>query len=169
MRARRDREGPSGSAKDRALRLLAVRWRSREELRGRLHQAGFEWDEIFQALEDLEGAGLIEDERFAKELVRDQVRRRLAGDRVIRNALREKGIAADVAESAMEDVGDEAGRAAELAARRAVRMTGLDPQAAYRRLYSVLLRRGFGHAVSSTAARDALRLSEPDEGFAGGP
>jgi len=151
------RNPPKGTAKDRALRLLGVRWRSREELRRRLRQAGFDAEEICEALDDLERAGLVEDERFARELVRDQATRRLAGDRVIRNALREKGVAPEIAEAVLEETGDEAERALELASRRAARMLGLDPDAAYRRLQGLLLRRGFSYAVATEAATAALR------------
>ena len=49
------------TAKDRALGLLAVRWRSRDELRRRLLRAGFEPPEVDSALVDLEGVGLMED------------------------------------------------------------------------------------------------------------
>src|SRR5436309_7523878 len=44
---------PRGTAKDRALRLLGVRERSRRELERRLGQAGFEPEEIEETLEDL--------------------------------------------------------------------------------------------------------------------
>jgi regulatory protein len=144
------------SAKDRALGLLAVRWRSREELRRRLRQAGFEADETERALIDLTEAGLIEDGRFARELVRDQAGRRLSGDRAIRGALRVKGVAADVAESALAEAGDEAGRARELATRRAMRMGSLGPETAHRRLYGLLVRRGFPPGLAAEACRAAL-------------
>jgi regulatory protein len=81
---------------------------------------------------------------------------------VIRNALREKGVAPEVADAALEEAGDEAERAYELATRRAARMSGLDPQAAHRRLYGLLLRRGFGHAIAADAARRALDLQVLD-------
>lgn len=113
-------------------------------------------DEISKALEELEGAGLIEDERFARELVRDHARRRLVGDRVIRNALRQKGVAADIVESALDEAGGEDERAIELASRSAGRLRGLDRDAAHRRLYRLLLRRGFGHAIAAEGARRAL-------------
>src|SRR5439155_6918820 len=44
---------PRGTAKDRALRLLGVRDRSRRELEVRLLRAGFERDDIDRALEEL--------------------------------------------------------------------------------------------------------------------
>jgi regulatory protein len=156
---------PRGTAKDRALRLLGVRWRSREELRRRLRQAGFEPADIADALDDLERAGLVQDERFAREVVRDQSIRRLAGNRVIRGALRQKGVSPEVVEAAMADAGEEAERAAELARRRARRMGGLGPQAAYRRLYGLLLRRGFSHAVATEASRAALAEPLAEDGL----
>src|SRR5437870_3520931 len=60
---------PRGTAKDRALRLLGVRDRSRRELERRLLQAGFDREDIDQALDTLTAAGLIDDERFAAAVV----------------------------------------------------------------------------------------------------
>lgn len=159
------RQGPKRTAKDRALGLLAVRWRSRDEVGRRLRQAGFAQEEIDEAIADLTEVGLIEDVRFARELVRDQASRRLAGDRAIRNALREKGVAADVAEGALREAGDEAGRANDLASRRAIRLSGLAPDAAHRRLYGLLVRRGFPPGVAAEATREALAAVFPEAGL----
>jgi regulatory protein len=161
--------GPHGTAKDRALRLLGVRWRSREELRRRLRQAGFEPEETEEALSDLERAGLVSDDRFAQEVVRDQAGRRMAGERVIRAALRGKGVAADVVERALVGLDDDTVRARALAARRAPRLIGLEPEAASRRLFGLLARRGFSPEVARDACREALReafsaLPGPDDG-----
>jgi regulatory protein len=155
------RTRPRQTAKDRALGLLAVRWRSREELRRRLRQAGYELDEIDQALTELSEVGLIEDSRFARELVRDQATRRLSGDRAIRSALREKGVSAEVAERALGEAGGESERAMELASRRAPRLRGLAPDAAYRRLYGLLLRRGFPPGTAAESCRKALAEAFP--------
>ncbi len=153
----RAQKKPRGSAKDRALMLLAVRWRSRQEIRRRLRLAGFEREEVEQALDALENAGLIEDRRFAKEMVRDQVGRRLVGNRSIRANLLQKGVAREVVDEALEEAGEEAERAEELARQRAGRLAGLQPEAAYRRLYGLLLRRGYGPGVARDASRAALR------------
>ena len=147
---------PKSSAKDRALRLLAVRWRSREELRRRLAGAGFEEIEVDGALRDLEGAGLIDDVRFAGEVVRSQAGGRLAGDRSIRTALRRQGVAAEVAESALARAGDELERAVALADRRAARLAHLGVEAAHRRLFGLLVRRGYGSEVAASACWQAL-------------
>ena len=150
------RAEPRGTAKDRALRLLGVRWRSREELRRRLRAAGFTDPDVEQALEDLERVGLVDDARFAREAVRDQATRRLTGDRAIRAALREKGVDQATTEMALAGAVDEGERARTLAVRRAARMMGLGPDAAARRLYGMLLRRGYDHSVAEEACRSAL-------------
>jgi len=147
---------PRGTAKDRALRLLGVRWRSRAELDQRLRQAGFQPEEIAQALEDLERAGLIDDARFAQAVVADRAGRRLSGDRHIRSVLRQKGVTDEVAVTAMGSAGDESDRAVALARKRAGRLRGLDPPTAFRRLYGLLLRRGFGPGIAREACRVAL-------------
>ena len=41
--------------------------------------AGFPPEEVEVAMSELERAGLVDDERFARELVRDQVGRRMSG------------------------------------------------------------------------------------------
>jgi len=159
---RRDQARPRGAAKERALGLLAVRWRSRAELDRRLRRAGFDPEEVGSAIEDLESAGLVDDARFARELVADRADRRLAGDRAVRYALRAKGVAEDVAAQAMEAAGDEAERALALARKRAGRLGPSEPEAGYRRLYGLLLRRGFGPSVAREACRQALREALPE-------
>ena len=75
---------------------------------------------------------------------------------MIRTALQQKGVAADIAEEALEEAGDDEERAAALATRRAARLSGLPPETAYRRLYGLLLRRGYGHDVATRACTTAL-------------
>ena len=156
---------PSGTAKDRALRLLGVRWRSAGELRRRLALAGFPPEEVEVALSELERAGLVDDERFARELVRDQVGRRMSGSRAIRAALRQKDVPTSVAEAALAEAGDDADQARALAESRARRMTGLPAETAYRRLYGMLLRRGHSPGIAREACRAALApVFGPEEG-----
>jgi len=116
---------------------------------------------VVTALEDLQRAGLIEDRRFAAAVVRDQSDRRLAGDRAIRQALRAKGVSQEIVEEALSSAGDELARATELASRRAARMAGLPPEAAFRRLFGLLTRRGYGPGTAREACSAALRDALP--------
>ncbi len=118
--------------------------------------AGFESDDIARALVDLEAVGLIDDHRFASEVVRDQSSRRLAGDRAIRQALHAKGVAREEVDATLAEAGDESERAAALAARQADRMTSVPTEAAHRRILGLLMRRGYGYGVALEATRRAL-------------
>jgi regulatory protein len=121
-----------------------------------LRQAGFEDEEIHAALADLVGVGLIEDGRFAREVVRDQARRRLSGQRSIRATLRQRGVDDAIIEEALAGAGDEAARARELVERRIERMIDLGPETASRRLHALLLRRGYDPETARTACREAV-------------
>ncbi|HXF56523.1 MAG TPA: RecX family transcriptional regulator [Actinomycetota bacterium] len=151
------------SAKERALKLLSARWRTGEELRRRLLALGYGPEEVSRALEELRGLGLVDDERFARELARDRGGRRLVGDQAILAALRERGVAREVAEAALEEAGEEGARARELARRRARSLAGLPPQDAFRKLYGLLVRRGFPPAAAARACREALGAEGPEE------
>jgi regulatory protein len=150
------RERPRTSAKDRALRLLSVRSRSRAELERRLVRAGYEPDEVEAAIADLEEVGLVDDERFARELA-EAKRRRGMGRRAGLAALRAKGVDREIAEQAVGEVNpeDEADRAYELALGRLERLRSLPPDVAYRRAVGFLVRRGFEPVIASTAVRRA--------------
>ena len=147
------------SAKDRALGLLAVRWRSRGELERRLRAAGFDTAEVSDAIADLERAGLVDDERFARELTRSRANR-LDGNRIVRSALAKAGVAPEVAEVSLAEAGDETERAYELARRRAARLGHLEPEVIKRRLYGLLVRRGYSPGLAAAACREALGEAE---------
>jgi regulatory protein len=135
-----------------------VRSRSRDELQRRLLRAGYEAEEIEVALEDLERVGLVDDERFAREVAAHQIDRRLAGRRAALATLRKHGVARDLAERVMEeaDPGDEEDRALEVARVRASRLSALEPATAFRRLLGFLERRGYAGEAARNAAKKAL-------------
>ena len=152
-RARR----PRGTARDRALRLLSVRARSRKELETRLRRAGFADSEIEEALEGLARTGLIDDERFAQQVVEHAAGAKLAGRRVILGSLLSKGVSRATADDAMAGLAEtEDQRAMDLAERYAGRLERLDPVTAYRRLFGLLTRRGFDSDVARAAVRAVL-------------
>lgn len=151
------RERPATSVKERALRLLSVRSRSKHELRQRLLRAEFEPEEVEAALADLEAVGLVDDEAFARELAEHQ-RRKGLGRRAGMAGLRAKGIDRDLAERIAEDVSpeDEAEMALEVAAKRLPRIRGLEPETRRRRLMDYLLRRGYDHQTAMAACIRAM-------------
>ena len=146
---------------ERALRLLAVRPRSRRELEVRLRRAGFEPDEVDEELVRLEAVGLVDDEAFARELAEHHVNSRRSGRRAVVGALAAKGVSRRVIEEALADLGEgEEERALELARQRAPRLAGLPPEKAFGRLSSLLMRRGYDPTTARDAARQALRAPD---------
>jgi regulatory protein len=156
------RKKPRGTARDRALNLLSFRDRSRSELEQRLLRAGFEPDDVVEAIEGLERVGLVDDERFARAVVEQQAGRRLSGWRAVESVLAGKGVDRRVVTAALDEIdapGAELDRAIELAGRRATRLTGLAPEVAYRRLAGLLARRGYAPGICHEATRRALAIA----------
>jgi regulatory protein len=143
--------------KERALRLLSVRSRSKAELRQRLLRADYEPEQVEAALADLEAVGLIDDEAFAREVAEYQ-RRKGMGRRAGMNALRVKGVGRELAERIAEEANpeDEAERAMEVASKRLTRLHGLDPETRRRRLVDYLMRRGYDPEIARSACLRAL-------------
>jgi regulatory protein len=147
------------SLHERALRLLAVRQRTRRELRTRLIRAGFEREDVEAELDRLQEVSLIDDARFAAEFVEHALDRRLEGRRSIAANLSARGLDRGVIEGALQAAsGDDADRLARLAEARADRLRGLPPDAAHRRLVSFLVRRGHDPAAARAAAAGALAV-----------
>ncbi len=149
---------------ERALRLLAVRARSRRELEVRLLRAGFEAEEVQDEVSRLEEVGLLDDEAFATALVNHHVKVRGSGRRVAERELFAKGIDRALIERTLAGHPvDESGLAEELARGRVARLANLPRDKAYARLVSFLARRGYEAAVARRAAKRALELDRPVE------
>ena len=157
------RERPKTAVKERALRLLSVRSRSRSELEQRLLRAGYDAEEVETALIDLERVGLIDDEAFAIQVAESQKRKGM-GRRAGLNALRVKGVDRALAERVADEVSpeDEAERALEVAVQRLTKLRGLDPATRRRRLQDFLMRRGYDPATARDACAKALTEEAED-------
>lgn len=83
-----------------ALRLLASREHSREELRRKLYQRGYAAAEVERLIEDLAAQGLVSDRRMAETYIAERVRKGF-GPLRIRQELYHKGLPDDLVESAL--------------------------------------------------------------------
>jgi len=138
-----------------AHRLLAHRPRARAELGARLASKGHPEQAVRHALARLEEQGLLDDHAFARAYVAD--RRRLAGwgaERIARELARlgttPAAVQAALAEGGGDDQ-DELQRALQILSRP--QRVGAPPEAARRRAYQLLLRRGFSTSVAYAAVR----------------
>lgn len=166
-----EHEKAAAKVRERALRLLDQRSRSRHELRERLldprrvkeGEDGPDPDLVDDVLDSLSRSGLIDDEAFAREWVRQRFERRGKSSSVLRRELQNKGVSAADRESALQqiDESDERELARELARKKARSVKAVPADRAerdkeLRRIVGVLARRGFPQSMALQIAREAL-------------
>ena len=150
-------EDERSSISESTWRLLSYRARSRQELRQRLLRKGHAAAAVDAELERLAGLGYLDDEAFAVALV--QARQTGAGARgaaALRFELRRKGIAPDVAATALAGA-DELEAAHRAAAKRSRSLAQLERSDFSHRLLGFLQRRGFGYDVARRAVETVWR------------
>jgi len=137
-------------AKTAALRLLKARDRTPKALADRLKRKEFDDSVISHVIARLEAVGLLDERLTAERLVRAELRKAPASDRLLSMKLRREGvsdqIATEVIAEALLDVDLEA--VVEVEARKWLeRRPGLERDVAKRRLAGKFARRGFGGDV----------------------
>jgi regulatory protein len=149
------------AAREKCLRLLAVRGRSEAELRGRLRDSGFAEPLIEKVLSRLADAGLVDDEEFARSWVGSRRSAGGTGRRKLRWELRRKGVSEELIRRFVDEVIDdetELESALELARRR---LRGRPPDAKeLARLRRLLLGRGFGYDTVESVLRHIMVEAE---------
>lgn len=165
-------EEAKAAVRKRALGLLDQRARSRHELTQRLLQAEFPAEVVDSVVDDLAEVGLINDQLFAFEWVRQRHARRGKSTRVLEQELSDKGVdpATRTEALAQIDSEDEAVMARMLAAKKARGVKHAPADRAerdktLRRIVGVLARRGFPQGMSLNIAREALdhRIAELED------
>lgn len=149
-------------AKERALRLLDYRARSRTEVAQRLRRAGFADEVVEETLERLEALGLIDDSQFAGMWVNHRLAGKAMGKTRIKWELRQKGIQKETVEEALAAV--DADQQYESAMRLAVSRwdkDSPDERAQRRRLASYLRRRGFDWDTINRVLDELASEDEP--------
>jgi regulatory protein len=130
-----------------ALRLLARRGRSENELAGRLQQKGFSEEAITSVMARCRQLGYLDDARFARERARELMRGGRAVGRRVLVDLQQRGIAEANALAAVEEAAQEFGEDALLAELRRRRFPDFAWPAAddrqRQRVVNFFLRRGF--------------------------
>jgi len=154
-------------AREMAVRLLAARPHSTEELRARFRRGGVPDRHAQAVLDDLTEAGYLDDLAFARGWIASRLRRRPCGSARLRGELRERGVAFAVIEQAIRDAYGEEGTsvgeeqyAAAVVERRRRAYASLPPDARARRMAQYLERRGFARATIVRALGTLRRAAE---------
>lgn len=149
-------EGRHGLAVRHAMGLVARKPRSESEIRRALlaHAAAFDASEMDAAMARLRDLGAVDDSRWATSYVA-QPRASGRGARLLRRELNQRGVDSTDVTSAL-DGRDEGAAALAAALKRTRTLRGQDREAARRRLYDFLRRRGFDDSVARRAIETAL-------------
>jgi regulatory protein len=144
--------GERALAMNRALHFLGYRARSRSEVRERVRRYGYGEETVRAVIGRLEELGYLDDEEFARTVVREKARR--YGPRRVSADLRRSGVDTELAQGIVEEEFAERSEveAARSAAARRYNRGGSDAEA--RRVYGFLVRRGYSADVCAEVARE---------------
>jgi regulatory protein len=140
-----------------ALSLLNRRAYSRMGLARKLRLKGYDAKLLDPILDRLTELGLLDDRAFGQAIVRELLRARPAGRRLIEAKLRQRGLDASLARE-LADEADEQSDPLEAARRllqaRAPSLARLEQRTQRRRLWGLLARRGFDPDIISQAMNE---------------
>jgi regulatory protein len=156
------REDERARAYEAALAFLSYRPRSEREIRDRLKKKDVPDAVVELVLERLRELRLVDDQEFARYWVEQRQTRRPRGARLLRQELRQKGIARETTAEALEqsDAATDPIEAACRAGRRKARsLDTLDGRSFDQKLGQFLLRRGFDFETARSACH-RLRRAE---------
>ncbi len=154
----------ASAAKRAALRLLARRPRSEKEMRDALRTKEFSPDEIESALAELRTAGLLDDEKFARAYVRDQVVLHPKGPLAIKQRLLLFGIKKETVDRVLNEEFPRV-RHEEVAYELAASFLKKSPargstEVLRRKVGALLSRRGFSWDIISSVLKKVFNTSE---------
>ena len=139
-------------AMNRALHFLGYRARSRKEVRDRLRRYGYGEETVDAIVGRLEELGYLDDEEFARAVVREKSRR--YGPRRVSAELRRSGVDAKLAQEVVEGEFAERSELQEARSQAARRYNRGGSDAEARRVYGFLMRRGYSAEVCAEVARE---------------
>ncbi len=155
---------PEAVARKILLDALTGQARSRKELADKLAKKDVPSELAERLLDRFTDVGLIDDEAFAKAWIES---RRSVGSgggkglarRALAHELRRKGIDAEVARDALDEIdpADEAAAARMLVRKKLRSVRGLEQQLATRRLVGMLARKGYGPGMAFAIVKEELR------------
>ena len=151
-----------------ALKLLAVRPRTRAELGSSLRKHGIAGDVVDEVLDRYDEVGIIDDVAFAKAWVTSRHHGRGLARRALAGELRRKGVDDGTTREVLDelDPAEEEAAARELVRRKLRSLRRVDDQTATRRLVGMLARKGYPSGMAFSVVREELAAAgreEPEE------
>jgi regulatory protein len=143
-----------------ALHFLSYRPRSSAELRQNLLKRSVSEPLIDEIMKRLQGAGLVNDEAFARAWVENRNSFRPRGKPALRLELRRKGLSDEIIQSVLDTQGNEDGLAFDAARKYARRLAGLEWPEFRQKLGGFLARRGFSYTTLAPVVSEVWKESQ---------
>lgn len=144
-----------------ALKLLSYKGRSESEMKERLQNKGASQRSIASTIHYLRDAGLLNDLSLAESLKREALSHRMLSQAGARNFILRRGIAKNIVDSIFEDDENTDFENAVRLAEKKLRVLAKYPAAtARRRLYHLLLRRGYSAGTIMKIINEKFKKEE---------
>ena len=145
-------------ARNIAIRALGPRARSRMEITQLLRKKNVDDEIVATVCDDLELHGYLNDLDFAKQWVESRTRQKKVAKKIIESELRTKGINLEFISEAIADISTdgEYEMAKELAEKKFRSIAHLDKDVIYRRLHSLLSRKGYEMGTITRVIKDLI-------------
>lgn len=151
-------KGSHPDANSCALKYLSYRSRSKKELLDRLKRKGFSDVQISLAIQSLESAGLINDQKLAEEILQYSKDRKPLGKKGIESLLAKRGIDKELIRTMLSahsaDMEEESAR--QFVEKKFKWMKNYPEDIVKRRLFGMLQRRGFPTDVIHKVVKSTL-------------
>jgi len=147
---------------NKALRLLDRKPRTSKEISSRLVKSGFTLDQAEMVLQRLKDAGLIADDRFARQWVENRNELHPRSRRLIALELKQKGIDDEVIEQVLEDSSPDEDSALQAAMQYARKIPSGDRMEFRKRLSAFLKRRGFNYGTIAPVVQKVWEMKESE-------
>ncbi len=154
------------TAKQKALRFLAIRPRSKKEIRDYLLRKEFSAEIAERVIERLESLTMLDDVAFARMVCRDALAKKPAGAKMLRQMLIRKGVPPPLIESVLAEFStpeSEFQMAVKAAERQSARIgrssRQLDNDHVKKKILDYLVRRGFAFDTALSATKELFRNS----------
>ena len=148
-----------------AIRLLSVTNRSAKELKKRLAEKGYETEIADQIINELEGQGILNDQKLVRDTVQWAIKGKRLGRVRIAFELKKRGIASETIEGALQNysTGTERELAETLAFERWEKLKSVEPRQRRKRVYDFLIRRGFNFDLCRDIIAHFNKVDNDDE------
>lgn len=140
-------------AYQKGLNFLSYRPRSETEIQRKLSEQGFEPPVIEATIQRMKENKFLGDDKFARDWVENRTAFKPRGKRLLAMELRQKGVAEEAIQQALDETEDEDSLAYQTALKQAHRLAGTDWETFRKRLGAFLMRRGFSYGTIAPILR----------------